>query len=135
MSVDVEIPVRDMSSCPYFQRMSGTPGYETGSCGWGCYDEPSCITDEPEGGWPERQAHSTLTVAELRALLEGQPDDAVIVLAHDFDAGTATPAAPYLYDDELTPGAWFEPSTRRLHFGDQPEGKETVRAVWLGPVV
>lgn len=44
----------DYSECAYYKRCHGRPGYEDGICSFGCHDEPACITDEPEGGWPTR---------------------------------------------------------------------------------
>lgn len=35
---------QDMSSCPHYQG--------TGTCSFGCWEEPSCFTDEPMNGWP-----------------------------------------------------------------------------------
>jgi hypothetical protein len=40
----------DLSDCPYYR--SWLDGIGDGKCNRGCYDEPSCITDEPTEGWP-----------------------------------------------------------------------------------
>lgn len=45
----------DLSSCPYFQTMT-KPDAERGTCSFGCWDEPRCITCEPENGWPGMRA-------------------------------------------------------------------------------
>lgn len=37
----------DLSGCAYFRGV--------GTCSFGCYDEPSCQTDEPEFGWPSER--------------------------------------------------------------------------------
>lgn len=37
----------DLSGCPYY--MSG------GTCIYGCWSEPACITDRPQGGWPSER--------------------------------------------------------------------------------
>lgn len=34
----------DYSQCPYYKG--------TGICDSGCYSEPICKTNEPDGGWP-----------------------------------------------------------------------------------
>ena len=47
----------DLADCPYFQG--------TGTCGYGCVDEPSCITDRPREGWPSERL-----AAEVRKALE-----------------------------------------------------------------
>lgn len=39
----------DESGCPYYR--SFYRGGE-GKCDRGCWSEPSCITNEPQGGWP-----------------------------------------------------------------------------------
>lgn len=39
-----------LASCPYYVYL--TQGGERGTCTFGCREEPACITDEPEGGWP-----------------------------------------------------------------------------------
>lgn len=42
-----ELHYNDLSSCPYYQRREG------GTCSFGCYDEPRCVTECPgEPGWP-----------------------------------------------------------------------------------
>lgn len=42
--------------CPYYRRYYALPGHDPrGICSFGCYDEPSCITDEPYGGWPWKE--------------------------------------------------------------------------------
>jgi hypothetical protein len=43
----------DLSDCPYYR--SWLDGIGDGKCNRGCYDEPSCITDEPTEGWPSRR--------------------------------------------------------------------------------
>lgn len=37
----------DLSGCPYYRGV--------GICAYGCYSEPSCITDEPRHGWPSQR--------------------------------------------------------------------------------
>ncbi|QGH79456.1 hypothetical protein SEA_LIMPID_145 [Streptomyces phage Limpid] len=37
----------DLSGCAYFQGK--------GTCSYGCWEEPRCHTDEPEGGWPSER--------------------------------------------------------------------------------
>lgn len=39
---------RDLGTCPYYQG--------TGTCGFGCRDEPECQTGEPMEGWPTKRA-------------------------------------------------------------------------------
>lgn len=40
-------------SCPYFARYYRKPGFDPHAiCIYGCREEPSCVTDEPSGGWP-----------------------------------------------------------------------------------
>ena len=34
----------DYSSCDYFLRCQGVAGYENGTCTFGCWEEPRCIT-------------------------------------------------------------------------------------------
>lgn len=41
----------DRGSCPYYLRCLGVPGYEDGICGFGCREEPACVTCEPASGW------------------------------------------------------------------------------------
>lgn len=43
----------DLSDCPYY--LGGT-----GSCAYGCQQEPSCITDRPVGGWPSEHTRTVL---------------------------------------------------------------------------
>lgn len=38
-------------ACPYYQHFQGGPW---GVCVSGCWEEPSCITDEPRDGWRPR---------------------------------------------------------------------------------
>ena len=42
----------DLASCSYFRG--------EGACGFGCRDEPSCMTDIPEGGWPSSRLSAAL---------------------------------------------------------------------------
>lgn len=43
----------DLSDCPYYRRSRQLPGHDpNGICGYGCRDEPVCITDCPRDGWP-----------------------------------------------------------------------------------
>ncbi len=49
----------DLSDCPYYRGV--------GTCYASCYEEPSCITDEPSEGWPSRRTRSDLTPAEADA--------------------------------------------------------------------
>lgn len=37
----------DLTDCPYYRG--------TGTCGYGCRDEPSCYTDTPINGWPSER--------------------------------------------------------------------------------
>lgn len=48
--------MRDLSSCPYYRG--------EGTCTSGCQTEPSCVTDEPLGGWPAVRAER---LARIRA--------------------------------------------------------------------
>lgn len=59
----------DKSVCPYYQRYIGAPGHDPdGTCSFGCRDEPSCVTDQPAGGWPAEQPvyDRSVTIVEVR---------------------------------------------------------------------
>lgn len=47
----------DLSDCPYYQNrwLRNRPELP-GKCLRGCWDEPSCVTDEPLDGWPSERA-------------------------------------------------------------------------------
>lgn len=52
----------DLSTCPYFTRH--LPGGDPeGTCGFGCYDEPQCMTCRPRDGWPRERARAALNDA------------------------------------------------------------------------
>lgn len=60
----------DLSSCPYFRAYARHPDpgegkYGPGTCGFHCTQEPACITDVPEGGWPG-EADLVREVAQAR---------------------------------------------------------------------
>ena len=41
--------------CPWYRRCNKLPGFDPeGICDSGCREEPSCQTDEPYGGWPDK---------------------------------------------------------------------------------
>lgn len=43
----------DLGGCPYLARYHGVDGADpNGICNRGCYDEPECVTCEPDDGWP-----------------------------------------------------------------------------------
>lgn len=43
----------DLGVCPYYVRYYRLPGYDNDAiCGFGCWEEPQCITCEPAEGWP-----------------------------------------------------------------------------------
>lgn len=44
--------VEDLSHCPYYMD-------RTKQCASGCWDEPKCTNNEPEGGWPEVEEFET----------------------------------------------------------------------------
>lgn len=45
----------DLGQCPYLARYESLPGHDpAATCGYGCSDEPQCVTCEPTGGWPSR---------------------------------------------------------------------------------
>ena len=52
--------------CPYYQG--------TGTCESGCATEPSCITDEPLEGWPERIARAAKILRDQRLEADGDRD-------------------------------------------------------------
>jgi len=78
-----EIHLSDLSDCPYY--------VGTGTCSYGCSDEPACQTSCPSGGWPAEQhplvaklqadnARLTAALAAAHGLLRsfvepGRPDD------------------------------------------------------------
>ena len=39
----------DLGTCPYYAHYRHNAPF--GTCSFGCWDEPRCITDEPEEGW------------------------------------------------------------------------------------
>ncbi len=44
---DTDCPDEDalnLAECDYYQGL--------GTCSFGCYDEPACMTNRPRGGWP-----------------------------------------------------------------------------------
>jgi hypothetical protein len=43
------------SDCPYYQGV--------GICGSGCWEEPTCVTEEPTRGWPAYEAASAREMA------------------------------------------------------------------------
>lgn len=36
----------DYSTCDYYRRELGVPGYAAGTCSFGCYEEPGCVTGD-----------------------------------------------------------------------------------------
>lgn len=42
----------NLGACDYYRRCKGEEGFENGVCGFGCREEPECVTCEPAGGWP-----------------------------------------------------------------------------------
>lgn len=38
----------DLSWCPWYLRQLGIPGYETGTCSFGCREQPDCMELGPE---------------------------------------------------------------------------------------
>lgn len=53
MGEDMEDDDFNGRACPYFGRYYNLPGHDpAATCGFGCVDEPSCITDQPRDGWP-----------------------------------------------------------------------------------
>jgi hypothetical protein len=65
---------RNLSTCAYYQTQ-GKPDGQRASCSiGGCYTEPRCITEEPEGGWPDpaevdyHEAHQAYIDAVAAAL-------------------------------------------------------------------
>jgi hypothetical protein len=49
----------DLGNCAYYARYCGLPGADpNGICSFGCREEPGCITDEPDGGWPSQREPS-----------------------------------------------------------------------------
>ena len=47
-------------ACPYFARYHSLPGHDPeAGCAFGCVDEPSCVTDQPRGGWPPLPSDDT----------------------------------------------------------------------------
>lgn len=69
--VDQEMQA-DVGDCPYLDRWAGKPGFEDATCGYGCREEPSCVTDEPADGWPSRRPgfdYRKAWAAEFAALL------------------------------------------------------------------
>lgn len=45
-----------LGSCPYWQH--ARRGEPFGTCSFGCYDEPRCLTDEPRHGWTYRNRYT-----------------------------------------------------------------------------
>jgi hypothetical protein len=54
--------VEDLSDCPWF--------LGTGTCSYGCHDEPSCQTDRPREGWPTEQHPLVIQLREAVARRE-----------------------------------------------------------------
>ena len=54
------VPEWNGRACPYFARYMNEPGHDPDAvCAFGCVDEPSCVTDQPRGGWPPLADGST----------------------------------------------------------------------------
>lgn len=46
----------DLGTCPYYARWCNAPGHDPeATCGFGCRDEPECVTCRPWGGWPSER--------------------------------------------------------------------------------
>lgn len=45
----------NLGSCPWYLTR-GLPDSQRQRCDFGCWDEPACETNEPDGGWPEAPA-------------------------------------------------------------------------------
>lgn len=41
----------DLGSCPYFAHYYNPEENPMGTCTFGCWEEPECVTCQPEGGW------------------------------------------------------------------------------------
>jgi hypothetical protein len=49
----------DYGNCPYYDRYYNLPRADPFAiCGYGCREEPACITDEPSDGWPSQREPS-----------------------------------------------------------------------------
>ena len=47
---------QNLGRCPYYAHYRNPEKNPMKPCVFGCWDEPRCITDEPEEGWPQVQA-------------------------------------------------------------------------------
>ena len=47
---------QNLGRCPYYAHYRNPEKNPMKPCIFGCWDEPHCITDEPEEGWPGVQA-------------------------------------------------------------------------------
>ncbi len=56
----------EMLACPYYASTGDR------KCVTGCYDEPACITDRPEGGWPGEGRVADVEGAHEMALAEDE---------------------------------------------------------------
>lgn len=57
----------DLGDCPYFARSYRLPGYDPeGICGYGCRDEPACVTCEPIEGWVSHMVEPAIKEASVR---------------------------------------------------------------------
>ena len=85
---DCEWEEPDLSDCPYFRKYHRLTGADeegawgSGTCTYGCWDEPHCVTSRPPEGWPGEAAltapspaSSSNLAGELRGTKHGPSDD------------------------------------------------------------
>ena len=53
------------AGCPYLLQNGAEGKYGPNTCIGGCWEEPSCVTMEPEGGWQVSVREDLDVVAEL----------------------------------------------------------------------
>lgn len=57
----------DLGDCPYYARNYKLPGYDPeGICGYGCREEPGCVTGEPIDGWVNHLIEPAIKEAAVR---------------------------------------------------------------------
>jgi len=78
--------VIDLAPCPYFR---GLPG---GTCTFGCWEEPRCFTDEPDGGWPSARRDPASGECQFSFL----PEDRLRELGYDVTQVAGTGLALWL---------------------------------------